>query len=63
MMSTRRIKRIEHSGNHAGVRPGGHGALLGAAQLGRRDHLHGLGDLARVFHASDAASEIEYIRH
>jgi len=42
---------------------GGESTLLRAAQLGRRDHLHGLGDLPRVFHAADATPEIEYVSH
>ena len=49
-------ERFKYAGDHARVGPGGHGAFLSAAQLGRRDHLHGLGDLARVFHTADAAS-------
>jgi hypothetical protein len=34
-------------------------ALLRAAQLGRRDHLHRLGDLLRVLDRADPASEID----
>jgi hypothetical protein len=56
-------ERLEHAGDHARVGPRRQGALLRAAQLGRRDHLHGLGDLPRVFHAADAAPEIEYVCH
>src|SRR5262249_19408389 len=33
------------------------------AQLGRRDHLHGLGDLPRVSHAADASPNVEKVRH
>ena len=47
-------KRLEHAGDHLGVGPGRHGAFLRAAQLGRSHHLHGLGDLARVFYAANA---------
>ena len=47
-------ERLQDAGNHLRVGPRGQGALLRAAQLGRRDHLHGLGDLPRVFHAADA---------
>ena len=47
-------ERLEHAGDHFGVGASRERALLGAAQLGRRDHLHGLGDLPRVFHAADA---------
>ena len=56
-------ERLEHAGDHARVRPRRHRTLLRAAQLGRRDHLHGLGNLPRVLHAADAPSEIEYVCH
>ena len=48
-------ERFEHVGEHLRVGPGLHGALLRAAQLGRRDHLHGLGDLPRVLDTADAS--------
>ena len=48
-------ERLEHAGDHLGVGARGHGPLLRAAQLGGRDHLHGLGDLPHVFHAANAA--------
>src|SRR5690606_30050446 len=35
------------------IGPGALGLVLGALQLGRGDHLHGLRDLLRGFHASD----------
>src|SRR5690606_6826995 len=35
--------------------PGAH-AVLCLAHLGRRDHLHGFGDLSRVLHALDLVS-------
>ena len=47
-------ERFEHADDHARVGTSGDGALLRAAQLGRGDHFHGLGDLPRVFHAADA---------
>jgi hypothetical protein len=47
-------QRFQHAGDHPGVGPGRERPLLRAAELGRRDHLHGLGDLPRVFHAADA---------
>ena len=56
-------QRLQHAGDHLRVGPRRHRALLRAAQPGRRDHLHGLGDLARVLYAADAPSKIEYVRH
>ncbi len=44
----------EDVGEHLRVGAGLHGAVLGAAQLGGRDHLHGLGDLPRVLDTADA---------
>ena len=38
-------------------------ALLRAAQFGRRDHFHGLGDLLRVLDRADAPPEIDQTRH
>ena len=38
-------------------------ALLGAAQLRRGDHLHGLGDLLRRFHRPDAAADVQERGH
>ena len=49
-----RAQPIEVVAEHLGVRPRLHRAVLRAAQLGRRDHLHGLGDLPRVLHTADA---------
>ena len=49
-------QRLQHAGDHFGVWPGRHRPLLRAAQLGRRDHLHGLGDLPRVFHACECVA-------
>src|SRR5690606_18211977 len=40
-----------------GVRPRRLHALLSAAQLRRRDHLHGLRDLLRVLHAVDLGAD------
>jgi hypothetical protein len=40
-------------GHLARIGPGALGLVLGAFQLGRGDHLHGLRDLLRGFHASD----------
>ena len=44
----------QHAAQHTAVWTRPDDAILRAAQLGRRDHLHGLGDLPRVFHAADA---------
>ena len=38
-------------------------AFLGLAHLGRRDHFHGLGDLARVLHALDLRPDFFRSRH
>ena len=43
--------------------PRAHQAFLGAAQLRRRDHLHGLGDLLRVLDRTHAPAEIDERRH
>ncbi len=56
-------ERFQHVRDHLGVGPGEHGSLLRAAQLGRRDHLHGLGDLPRVLDTADASPKIEYVCH
>src|SRR5262249_45017424 len=37
--------------------------FLRAAQLGRRDGLHRLGDLPRVDHAADTAPDVENVGH
>ena len=37
---------------------GGDGTILRAAELGRRDHFHGLGDLLGGFHAPDAGFDV-----
>jgi hypothetical protein len=46
----------QHALHLHGIRPCAHDALLGAAQLRRRDHLHGLGNLLRVLHRTHAAA-------
>ena len=48
-------ERLQDAGDHARVRPRRQRSLLRLPELGRRDHLHGLGDLPRVFHAADSA--------
>src|SRR2546428_8097909 len=54
---------VQHARHLPGARPRAHHALLGAAQLRRRDHLHGLGDLLRRFHGADAPPDIDQRRH
>ena len=53
----------EHRLHPLGVGPRRLGGLLGAAKLGRRHHLHRLGDLARGLHAGDADLEVLQARH
>ena len=56
-------QRAQDVGNHQRVRPGRQRAFLCAPQLGRRDHLHGLGNLARVLHAADSPPDVANVRH
>ena len=42
-----------------GVGPRGEHGVLGPAQLGRRDHLHGLGDLLRVLDRADPPPDVD----
>ena len=46
-----------------GVRPRGHDALLRAAQLGRGDELHRLGDLLRGLDGADPPLDVAQCRH
>src|SRR6185369_10467717 len=55
--------RVEDLLHPARVGTGREDGLLRAPQLGRRDHLHGLGDLLRVLHAADAAADVDEGRH
>ena len=54
---------LQHVGQHLRVGTGGQGAFLSAAELGGRDHLHGLGNLPRALHAADTAPDIQNVRH
>ena len=54
---------VEHSLHLERERAGANHAILRAAQLRRRDHLHGFGDLLRRFHRADAAAEVKQRRH
>ena len=58
---------LRHIGQHApdDLRVGARRdhPVLRAAQLGRRDHLHGLGDLLRVLDRADAPAEVDQARH
>src|ERR1700687_4764177 len=56
-------QRTQHVGQHLRIGTGGQSAFLGAAELGSRDHLHGLGDLPRALHAADTAPDIENVSH
>src|SRR5208337_2872820 len=58
-----RDERFENVGEHLRIGTRGQRTLLGAAQLCRRDGLHGLGDLACVDHAADAAPDVEDVCH
>ena len=41
-----------------GIRTRPHHPVLGALQLGRRHHLHGIGDLLRIFNAPDPVFKV-----
>src|SRR5579859_1819519 len=56
-------EREQYAGQHLGIGTPCQGALLRATELGRRDHLHGLGDLPRVLHAADTAPDVEDVSH
>ena len=53
----------EHLPQQRPVWSRGDHAVLRAAQFRRRDHLHGLGDLLRVFDRADAPPDIDQARH
>ena len=53
----------EHRIHALGIGARGGGRLLGAAQLGRGDHLHRLGDLPRRLDGGDAVAEVFQARH
>ena len=53
----------QHALDDLGVRTRGDHAILRAAQLRRRDHLHGLGDLLRVLHRADAPADVDQAGH
>jgi hypothetical protein len=58
----RTCRRRRNVGNHRihllGIGPRRFGRALGAAQFGRRNHLHGLGDLLRRLGGGDAIAEV-----
>src|SRR5690242_16493592 len=56
-----RDQGFQDIGQHLRIRTRGQGALLRAAQFGRGDHLHGLGDLPRVDHAADTPADVENV--
>ena len=45
----------QHPADQLGIGAGGDSAVLGTLHLGRRHHLHRLGDLGRALDALDAA--------
>src|SRR4051812_2047885 len=53
----------EHLGHALRIGPRRLGRALGPAQLRRRDHLHGLGDLLRRLHRGDAVAQVLEARH
>ena len=53
----------QHLPQQRAVGPRRDHAVLRAAQLGRRDHLHGLGDLLRVLDRADAPPDVDQARH
>jgi len=53
----------QHAAQHTAVWTRPDDAILRAAQLGRRDHLHGLGDLLRVLDRADAPPDVDQARH
>ena len=58
-----RGNRRQHFAQRSGVRPRAEDTFLCTAQLRGRDHLHRLGDLLRVFHAADPASNVDRAWH
>src|SRR5579872_6210070 len=58
-----RHQRLQYIDQHLRVRTRCQGTLLRLAQLCRRNHLHGLGDLPRVFHAADTPPDVENVCH
>src|SRR5271165_251661 len=58
-----RHERLENVRQHLPIGTRGQRSLLRAAQLSCRDGLHRLGDLPRVDHAADAASDVENVGH
>ncbi len=53
----------QHRAHALGIGTGRLGRRLGAAELRRRDHLHGLGDLLRRLHRGDAVAQVLQRRH
>jgi hypothetical protein len=50
---------VQHALHPLGEGAGPDDAILSAAQLRCRDHLHGLGDLLRRFHRANAPPEVK----
>ena len=53
----------QHAVHQVRVGPTGHGCVLRTAHLGRRHHLHGLGDLGRVLDRLDASANVARAGH
>ena len=53
----------QHLAQQRAIRPRRDHAILRAPQFGRRDHLHGLGDLLRVLDGADAPPDVDQARH
>ena len=66
-MHGRRAEPLPHGGEQVGDRlrvgPRADHPLLGAAQLRRRDHLHGLGDLLRALDRAQPAADVDEGSH
>ena len=58
-----RDERLEHVREHLRIGTRRQRTILRPAQLRRRDHFHGFGDLPRVGHAANAAPDVENVCH
>ena len=62
-VSTSDIQVLTDFVHQGGIRASGQRRLLGLAHLGRRHHLHGLGDLGRVLDRLDAPAYVASAGH
>ncbi len=58
-----RHQRLQHICQHLSIGARSQRAILRTPELRRRDHLHGLGDLARIDHTADAPLDVENVCH